>query len=90
MCMHVCREIHIFVLFKIFLGTTFQNNPFSGNVGVSTYQASDRFLVHVEAVVVTCYGEQFLDSTHHYYYNCLLFLIYNELMIVVNCLFRVW
>ena len=82
--MFICREIHIIVLLKIFIGTTFQNNPFSGNVGVSTYQASDRFLVLAEAVVVTGHGEQCLDSAHHYYYNCLLFLIYNELMIVVN------
>ena len=38
-------------------GTSYQNQPFSGNVGASTYQASDRFLVLAEAIVVTGHGE---------------------------------
>lgn len=39
------------------IGTTYQNEPFSGNVGASNYQGSDRFLVLAEAIVVTAHGE---------------------------------
>ena len=35
----------------------YQDAPFSGNVGVSTYRGSDRFLVLAEAVVVTGHGK---------------------------------
>ena len=58
-CVHVERSI-LLCFSIIFLGTNFQNNPFSGNVGVSTYQASDRFLVLAKAVVVIGHGEQCL------------------------------
>ena len=54
-CMYVCIY-YTYSIFSIHIATSFNNRPFSGNVGVSAYSGADRLLLIGESIVVTAHG----------------------------------
>ena len=59
MCMYKCMYVCIYYTYSIFsihIATSFNNRPFSGNVGVSAYSGEDRLLLIGESIVVTAHG----------------------------------